>query len=505
MKTQDSTVESKQVGRQVQARAGSSTGLGLLKPWLVAFTLPLVVVVLGLTVFNGLVRTSIQNASHPGLVYGIFVAFVLGTLLAALALRRFQKERQYVQAWQQLSGNAQRRAWVEGNAQDAHYTVYPALSAVVLRLSTAERQAKFEHEVRAVESALADRLLLPNFIAGSLVGLGLVGTFVGLLGTLDDLGAIFGSLAKTGDSGANPTAVFADMVQQLQEPMRGMGTAFVTSLYGLLGSLILGLTALSVSKQANMIVKDLYAAERMFAALDAAQGSVGVVHSGASVAQDGGGVDERRLQAWLTQVQTELVSGFEAAVLANRQSLESGAQAQQQVAQAGVLAIERHTQLLSEQAQRLQEQQRQLSETVRLLASELNGERTALHQEILKLIERNRQEAGERSDGLERVLAQAVLVTEKSSRNIDRWLQVQQEAQDGLPKTGYWRDAWQKVQQYLSKAKQEQDIGRLAQAVDKQTVVLNYLASQLANQDWMQRQGRVHESGRLKSGDSTVS
>jgi len=417
-------------------------------------------------------------------------------VLAALALLRFQKERRYVQGWVQLSDNAQRRAWSESSTGDGHYTVYPALSAVVLPLSTAELQAKFEHEVRAVESALADRLLLPNFIAGSLVGLGLVGTFVGLLGTLDDLGAIFGSLAKTGDSGANPTAVFAEMVQQLQEPMRGMGTAFVTSLYGLLGSLILGLTSLSVSKQANMIVKDLYAAERMFAAFDAGVSEAG--SRGRVVPERG--ADVSKLQACLEQAQGKLVQAFEGVVRANQQAFAAAAQVQHQQAQASLGAMERQGEVVVQQAQQLQEQQHQLSETVRLLANQLNNERTALYQEVLTLIENNRQEAKGQVSRLEHTVSTVLLITEKSALNIDRWLRIHQEAQDGLPKTGYWRDAWHKVQHFLAQSKQTQDIGRLAEAVEKQTAVLNHLAGQLAHQDWMHRQVRSEDRSQAVGG-----
>lgn len=43
------------------------------------------------------------------------------------------------------------------------------------------------------------------------------------------------------------------MIQKLQGPMEGMGTAFVASLYGLLGSLVIGLTATSVRRAAEQL------------------------------------------------------------------------------------------------------------------------------------------------------------------------------------------------------------------------------------------------------------
>ena len=121
-------------------------------------------------------------------------------------------------------------------------------------LTTRMRQTAVENELKAIEKRLASMLGLPNFIGSALVGLGLVGTFIGLLGTLDDLGQLFASLGAGGTAGTDATAMFGDMVRRLQEPMRGMGTAFVASLYGLLGSLLLGLTVLSVRKTASAVI-----------------------------------------------------------------------------------------------------------------------------------------------------------------------------------------------------------------------------------------------------------
>ena len=96
----------------------------------------------------------------------------------------------------------------------------------------------------SVESQMFARLSLPNLLSGSLVGLGLVGTFIGLLQTLDELSGVFAALG--GGSGSDSDAMFSTMIVKLQGPMQGMGTAFVASLYGLLGSLVIGLTVSSV-------------------------------------------------------------------------------------------------------------------------------------------------------------------------------------------------------------------------------------------------------------------
>jgi hypothetical protein len=87
----------------------------------------------------------------------------------------------------------------------------------------------------------------------------LVGTFIGLLGTLEDLGKLFGALVQTSSTNANPAEIFTDMVRRLQDPMRGMGTAFVASLYGLFGSLLLGLQILAVEKVGHSLSNQLRA------------------------------------------------------------------------------------------------------------------------------------------------------------------------------------------------------------------------------------------------------
>jgi hypothetical protein len=115
------------------------------------------------------------------------------------------------------------------------------------------RQARVEREIGEVRESLGESLTMPNYVNGALVGLGLFGTFVGLIGTLEDLGALFQGLMSTGNKDANPIDVFADMLKRLQAPMASMATAFVTSLYGLGGSLLLGLASLLAGKVAGRV------------------------------------------------------------------------------------------------------------------------------------------------------------------------------------------------------------------------------------------------------------
>ncbi|MFQ0814962.1 hypothetical protein AVM02_09505 [Brucella anthropi] len=76
-----------------------------------------------------------------------------------------------------------------------------------------------------------------DFISGSLIGLGLLGTFIGLMHTM---GSVFDVLSSQASG--------KDLVTGLSVPLSGMATAFSASLMGLTSSLTLGLQAILVSK-----------------------------------------------------------------------------------------------------------------------------------------------------------------------------------------------------------------------------------------------------------------
>jgi hypothetical protein len=237
-----------------------NSNLRFFSQWVIAFGPPIAITVAGLTVFYELIVRSISSSSHPILVHIILGAFFVGLVFCVAALFRYQREALFIRHWH--SAFVQK---VKATALPNHRSCSSssALAAFSLNLKPAQRYERFEIEVTNVRAALSDRLAYANYIAGALIGLGLVGTFVGLLGTLEDLGAVFGSLVQSGNSEMNPTVVFSNMVNKLQEPMKGMGTAFVSSLYGLLGSLLVGLCALSVSKAGAVTVRDLLAVGRM--------------------------------------------------------------------------------------------------------------------------------------------------------------------------------------------------------------------------------------------------
>jgi hypothetical protein len=76
-----------------------------------------------------------------------------------------------------------------------------------------------------------------RYLVGLLVFLGLLGTFWGLLDTIQSVGRTIGSLDTRAADSVN---LFDELKSGLAAPLRGMGTAFSSSLLGLGGSLVLG-------------------------------------------------------------------------------------------------------------------------------------------------------------------------------------------------------------------------------------------------------------------------
>lgn len=241
--------------------------LAVLGQWIAALSPVLVVVISAVVLFRAAVVSSIASTPHPELVYAILGTFFIGVLLTCVTLTRYTFEGNLMARWAITPNEARSKLLVRGNMNTYLLPIYQILLGE-RALPAGSHQATLEQEITAINERLSDRLTLPNYLSGALVGLGLIGTFVGLLGTLEDLGKLFASLVNTGDSNMSPTEIFADMVRRLQDPMRGMGTAFVASLYGLLGSLVLGLNILAIGKVGHGLSTQMHALIRRNDAMD---------------------------------------------------------------------------------------------------------------------------------------------------------------------------------------------------------------------------------------------
>ena len=105
-----------------------------------------------------------------------------------------------------------------------------------------------------IASRLEESRDLSRYTVGLLIFLGLLGTFWGLLLTMESIRGVIGGL--TVGSG-DVSAIFADIKNGLAAPLGGMGTAFSTSMFGLAGSLVLGFLDLQAGQAQNRFYNDL--------------------------------------------------------------------------------------------------------------------------------------------------------------------------------------------------------------------------------------------------------
>jgi hypothetical protein len=103
-----------------------------------------------------------------------------------------------------------------------------------LRINIATMQSL----VSELKGKLADDRSLFQYVTGLLVFLGLIGTFIGLMNMVGSVGGIIGGLAEMDPSEGG---ALMKLINDLKEPLVGMATGFSSSLFGLFGSLVLGL------------------------------------------------------------------------------------------------------------------------------------------------------------------------------------------------------------------------------------------------------------------------
>ena len=100
--------------------------------------------------------------------------------------------------------------------------------------------ATLQNITHGIDIRLAEERSLLNYLTGLLIFLGLIGTFVGLMEMVGSIGTVISNLTGTS---TNPTETMQRLLSDLQKPLSGMAMGFSSSLFGLFGSLTLGLMA----------------------------------------------------------------------------------------------------------------------------------------------------------------------------------------------------------------------------------------------------------------------
>ena len=158
-------------------------------------------------------------------------------------------------------------SWVESYRRSQTKGLTSSLKNTHLVLLAPMSSMLEEHKGRPAMSSIAMRSLLDSlnlrldesreisrYMIGLLVFLGLLGTFWGLLITIDSIGSVISSLGVNDD---DASSMFLSLKEGMKEPLNGMGTAFSSSLFGLSGSLILGFLDLQASQAQNQFYNDV--------------------------------------------------------------------------------------------------------------------------------------------------------------------------------------------------------------------------------------------------------
>ena len=151
--------------------------------------------------------------------------------------------------------------------QPAHIFQRPRLLGHAYELVTEELARKRKMRVsvetmntlvHTVEQSINDEKSLIIYLSGLLVFMGLIGTFIGLLHMVSSIGGIIGSLAGSA-GGAGATSAFGELLAALQEPLKGMASGFASSLFGLFGSLVVGLLGRFAGQAAGVLKSEFEA------------------------------------------------------------------------------------------------------------------------------------------------------------------------------------------------------------------------------------------------------
>lgn len=210
---------------------------------------------------------------NPVLNGVIFAAIITGVVLNFRQVIQLGPEARWLERFhagpqEGPSGEAvftELRATSDSNGAETR-NLAPSAENIRL-LSPMARMLEGKRKGRLVLSAQAMRTLLDGiaarleesrdlsrYLTGLCIFLGLLGTFWGLLGTVTSIGSVISSLSVGGE---DITQVFTRLKAGLEAPLKDMGTAFSSSLFGLAGSLVLGFLDLQAGQAQNAFFNEL--------------------------------------------------------------------------------------------------------------------------------------------------------------------------------------------------------------------------------------------------------
>ena len=184
--------------------------------------------------------------ANPGLNGLILGVLLIGSLYAFRQVFRLYPEIRWVNSY---------RISDPGLAMQKRPTLLAPMANLMsgqrgqLSISTGSMRSIMD----SIGSRLEEARDTSRYLIGLLIFLGLLGTFWGLLQTIQSIGQTIGSL----NTGANSMVAFEELKNGLEAPLKGMGTAFSSSLFGLAGSLVLGFLDLQAGQAQNRFYNEL--------------------------------------------------------------------------------------------------------------------------------------------------------------------------------------------------------------------------------------------------------
>ena len=197
------------------------------------------VVALCLALGEGLVGAFRANAPLNGIILGLLIIGIVITFRAVFRLRPDLDWLDWFQSQRYTNRN-------RGPAAPRPELLGPMARMIGdqagrFRMSAMSMRSLLD----GIDARLSEGREISRYLIGLLIFLGLLGTFWGLLQTIQSVGSVINGL--TADQG-DLLLMFNELQSGLEAPLSGMGTAFSSSLFGLAGSLVLGFLELQASQ-----------------------------------------------------------------------------------------------------------------------------------------------------------------------------------------------------------------------------------------------------------------
>jgi hypothetical protein len=221
--------------------------------------LPLAAVALAVWAFFPAIMSTVESNPYPQINYVIFVLIAFGCVQMVYHVLRINREGEFFNNYRLAVLRGENRGVIKSMIKDTKRFDAALLAQLIEELRNrainSVQHSALEAEISRFVARQSRQLMLPQFMSGLMIGMGLLGTFIGLLGALAEIGKLIGSF----DLSANfddPVAALGELVTNLTGPMKAMGVAFSASLFGVAGSMIMGVLLVGVrSASAELIAQ----------------------------------------------------------------------------------------------------------------------------------------------------------------------------------------------------------------------------------------------------------